>query len=156
MAKFYLGKGLDEYMAQIEKLTQESDSIAGKAIYSGAGVAIKKFTAAIKSIPESSNPHHGILPEQKEGLLSGAGITKLEIDSGGNRNVKIGIDGYNKVKTKNFPNGQPNILIARAVNSGTSTRPKNRFSDTSMKMAEGDVINAMQKRIDEEIEKIMK
>lgn len=156
MAKFYLGKGFDEYLSQIEDLANQSDEIAGKVIYSGAKVAIRKFTDAIKTIPESNNPHNGILPEQKQGLLDGAGITKMEINSGGTRNVKIGVSGCNNVLTKNFPKGQPNVLIARAVNSGTSIRPKNRFSDTSMKNAEGDVVTAMQNRLDDEISKIMK
>ena len=37
-------------------------------------------------------------------------------------NTKIGFDGYNDVKTKKYPNGQPNMMIARSINAGTSFR----------------------------------
>ena len=41
--------------------------------------------------------------------------------------VKMGFGGYNSVRTAKYPQGQPNALIARALESGTSFRSKNPF-----------------------------
>lgn len=42
-------------------------------------------------------------------------------------NVKLGFDGYNGMKTKKYPKGQPNVLLARSIESGSSIAKKRPF-----------------------------
>ena len=71
-------------------------------------------------------------------------------------NVKLGCDGYNSTKTEKYPNGQPNVLIARSVNSGTTFRKKTKFVDKAVDSAKNAAEAAMDAACSREIEKIMK
>ena len=71
-------------------------------------------------------------------------------------NVKIGFAGYNATRTDKYPQGQPNALIARAVNSGTTFRKKTRFVDKAVSASKKSAEAAMDAACNREIEKIMK
>ena len=68
----------------------------------------------------------GVTKEQAQGLKGGLGVAVMEY-KGKAWNTKIGFDGYNSVKTEKYPNGQPNALIARSVESGSLVRNKTPF-----------------------------
>ena len=92
---------------------------------------------------------------QKAGLLDGFGISRMK-DDGGFVNVKLGFDGYNSTRTEKYPRGQPNVLIARSVNSGTTFRKKTKFVDKAVNSAKKAAEAAMDAACSREIEKIMK
>ena len=73
----------------------------------------------------------------------------------GFRNVKIGFDGYNRVKTKTWPQGQPNLMVARAIESGTSWMQKQPFMRRAEASAKGPCEQAMAETVDKEIQKIV-
>lgn len=100
------------------------------------------------------DPIDGITATQKKGLLEGLGISPMQA-TGGYYNVKIGFDGYNQRKTKKFPKGQPNQMIARAVESGTSLRKKHPFVRPAVKLSRKTAEQAMVETADKEIKKIM-
>ena len=77
-------------------------------------------------------------------------------DDNGFINVKLGFDGYNATRTKKYPRGQPNVLIARSVNSGTTFRKKTKFVDKAVNSAKKAAEAAMDAACSREIEKIMK
>ena len=87
--------------------------------------------------------------------MDGFGISRLK-DDDGFVNVKLGFDGYNSTKTEKYPNGQPNVLIARSVNSGTTFRKKTKFVDKAVDSAKKAAEAAMDAACSREIEKIMK
>ena len=91
----------------------------------------------------------------KRGLLEGLGITTME-DDNGFYNVKIGFDGYNELRTRKYPKGQPNQLIARSIESGTSISEKRPFVTPAIRATRKEAQQAMANVIDEETEKIMK
>lgn len=103
----------------------------------------------------SEKPTKGIKKLQKIGLEHGLGIAPLQNDNGFH-NVKIGFDGYNLVKTKSHPNGQPNVMIARAVESGTSFSEKIPFVRNTLKKARNQAKKKMIKTFDEAIGKLLK
>lgn len=155
MAKWKF-EGLDEYLSQLEKLSNTSDEAIGHAIYEGAGVVAKSCASAIQSLPVNNQyGSDGITSVQKAGLIEGFGISHEQTD-GLYRNVKLGFDGYNKQKTKKYPNGQPNSMIARSVNSGTSFRKKNPFMDRATRSAKSACEEKMKEVIEDEIKKVMK
>ena len=91
-----------------------------------------------------------ITKAQKWGLVHSFGIASLR-NEGGFIHVKIGFDGYNEVQTKTFPNGQPNVLIARSIESGSSTREKTPFLRPALAAARKQAIEAARVKFDEAI-----
>ena len=160
MAKFQF-EGVDKLVAQYEKLADKSIEVIGKAIYNGAGVVMKAVSGAVDNIGTdnrfgtSENPTIGPTTIQKIGLQQSLGITKMRAD-GDFWNVKIGFDGYNNVKTKKWPQGQPNSMVARSVESGTSWMAKQPFMRQAEQGAKGPCEKVMAQTVDNEIQKIMK
>lgn len=161
MAKFEFF-GISEYIHDLNKLQLVTkDAIIGKTVYAGAAVVADEVKAAIRALPVGNG--HGSPGElidsvtlpQKRGLLDGFGISPMA-DDNGFVNVKLGFAGYNSVKTEKYPRGQPNALIARAVNSGTTFRKKTRFVDKAVSAAKKAAEAAMDAACSREIEKIMK
>ncbi|HCD43857.1 MAG TPA: hypothetical protein DEQ64_09015 [Lachnoclostridium sp.] len=164
MAKMTV-KGIDEYALKLSKLGEKTEEIAGKAIYAGAEVvadSIKQNLDGLGTVDDKYNliaykqgRKSKLSEKQKEGLKKSFGITKMQKDSDGFYNVKLGFDGYNDVKTKKYPNGQPNQLIARIAESGSTFMNKTPFIRTAVNQTRKRAQEAMQKPIEEETIKIM-
>lgn len=161
MARFEFS-GIDNYISQLNKLQQSTkDGVVGKTVYAGAEVVADSVRRAIQALPVGDGRARGgglvdtVTLPQKEGLLDGFGISRMK-DDDGFINVKLGFDGYNSTKTEKYPNGQPNVLIARSVNSGTAFRKKTKFVDKAVNSAKKAAEAAMGAACSREIEKIMK
>ena len=161
MARFEFS-GIDTYIKQLNKLQQSTkDGVVGKTVYAGAEVVADSVRRAIQALPVGDGrARDGGLVDtvtlpQKAGLLDGFGISRMK-DDDGFVNVKLGFDGYNSTKTEKYPNGQPNVLIARSVNSGTTFRKKTKFVDKAVDSAKKAAEAAMDAAGSREIEKIMK
>lgn len=158
MAKFEI-VGVSEYIHQLDKLRLVTkDAIIGKTVYAGAEVMADAVREAISALPEGREGEAilgTVTPAQKRGLLDGFGISPMD-DDDGYVNVKLGFAGYNSVKTRKYPKGQPNAMIARAVNSGTTFREKTRFIDKTVNAKRKATEAAMDSACSREIEKIMK
>lgn len=161
MATFQFG-GIDNYITQLNKLQAATkDDVIGKTVYAGAAVVADAVKDAIRALPVGSGQAaQGELVDtvtlpQKEGLLDGFGISRMK-DDDGFVNVKLGFAGYNATRTDKYPQGQPNALIARAVNSGTTFRKKTRFVEKSVSASKKSAEAAMDAACNREIEKIMK
>ena len=135
MAKWIVGKGLNSYIEYLQKINAVTDEVIGEAVYEMAKVVADKVRSSIQALPTVSNEaniatykkgYSRLSDKEKQGLLDGFGISPLQEDSGF-VNVKLGFDGYNSVKTKKYPQGQPNALIARVTESGSSYREKTPF-----------------------------
>lgn len=154
MAKWKF-EGLDEYLRQLERVKANTGSCIGRAIYEGAGVVAKEVAAEIQKLPVNNQyGSKGITSVQKKGLIEGFGISHAQTE-GFYRNVKLGFDGYNGQKTKKYPQGQPNSMIARSVNSGTSFRKKDPFVDRATRRSKGACEVRMAQVFENEISKII-
>ena len=154
--------GLNDYELMISKLSKGVDDIAGKAIYAGAGIVADAIKENIKDLPivrgygTKENPlPGGVTAPQKAGLINGLGISPMQSDAG-YLNVKIGFDGYNATKTEKYPQGQPNQLVARGVESGTSWKQKKPFIRQAINASKSRAEAEMARILDQEIEKITK
>lgn len=160
MAKLQF-KGLEEYEAQLLKLRGLTEQMIGEAIYEGAAIVADEVKKGIESLPiddryaTGGTMLHGITQEQKQGLLDGFGIASMQNENG-YLHVKLGFNGYNSMRTKNFPNGQPNSMIARSVNSGSSFRQRIPFVDNAVNSAKSRAEEKMKQKLDEAIEKAIK
>lgn len=153
--------GLNDYELMISRLSKNAADIAGRAIYTGAGIVADEIKSGIQSLPivrgygTAENPlPGGVTQPQKQGLLDGLGIAPLQ-DDGGYLNVKIGFDGYNRTKTEKYPQGQPNQLVARGVESGASWKQKHPFFRPAVNRSRKRAESAMAEALDEEIKKIV-
>ena len=153
--------GLNDYELMISKLSKGVDDIAGKAIYAGAGIVADAIKENIKALPivrgygTTENPlPGGVTAPQKAGLIDGMGISPMQ-DDGGYLNVKIGFDGYNATKTDKYPQGQPNQLVARGVESGTSWKQKKPFIRPAINASRKRAEAKMAEVLDAEIRKVM-
>lgn len=159
MAKFQFD-GVDELIAQYQKLQKNTEPMIGKAIYNGAGVVMKAVESAVGGISTdnrfgtSENPVTGPTTIQKLGLQYSLGIAKMRNDNGF-YNVKIGFDGYNNVKTKRWPNGQPNAMVARSIESGTSWMQKQPFMRKAEQGSRSHCEKVMSETVDKEIQRII-
>ena len=154
--------GLNDYELMISKLSKGVDDIAGKAIYAGAGIVADAIKENIKDLPivrgygtEKDPLPGGVTAPQKAGLIDGLGISPMQSDAG-YLNVKIGFDGYNATKTEKYPQGQPNQLVARGVESGTSWKKKKPFIRPAINASKSRAEAEMARILDQEIEKITK
>ena len=71
-------------------------------------------------------------------------------------NVLIGFDGYNGIRTKKYPGGQPNQLIARSVERGTSFRRAYPFIKKTVRSSKAAAQKKMLETYEEEVNKITK
>lgn len=162
----------DEYLAMLKKLEKNTDDICKQTVYQGAKVVADAIKQSIDALPVQPPPTgkkfyylsdaakkadeliHGISEQQKEGLQKGFGITDMQQENGG-WNVKIGFVGYNEVKTKKYPKGQPNAMIARSVESGSSVRDKTPFIAPAVRTARKSAEKAMEITISEKIQALL-
>ena len=153
-------EGLEEYENQLLKLKNISRACIGEAIHEGAGIVADAVKQATESLPidnrmaKNGEQLNGVTVLQKQGLIESFGIAKLQ-DDGGYLNVKLGFDGYNSVSTQSYPSGQPNAMIARSVNSGTSFRRRIPFVDDTVNAKKAACEAAMKKKFDEALSRAL-
>lgn len=161
MAKFQFN-GMKEYAEYLQRIGANTKEICGVGVYAMAEVVTNKIRENLDALPTVDEAEAlaayrekrktSLTSAQKKGLQEGLGVSPMENDNG-YWNVKVGFDGYNKVKTRKYPNGQPNVMIARATESGSSVREKTPFVRPAVTAATKPAIQAGQTAIDEEIKK---
>lgn len=148
--------GLNEYVAQLERLQSTAKETIYSAVYEGSGLVADSIKQAINGLNVNNQYESGgITSVQKKGLQDGFGISPMK-DDNDYINVKLGFAGYNGQKTKKYPNGQPNSVIARSINSGSSYRKKNPFVDKATRTSKSACEEKMRNVIDTEIQKLVK
>lgn len=157
MAKLTVGKGLNDYIAKLQKLT-DIDSYIEPVIYEGVSVINKAVISAIKSLQTDDSKgkkdhRSGLRSIEKAGLIKAYGISKLQ-DENGYINRKIGFaNGY--VENPETGYKKPVIVIARSLISGTSFMPKNDVISKATKANKSKAEQAMALKLDSEINKII-
>lgn len=160
-------KGLDEYERKLSQISnvQEVRRIAGRATYEGAKIITDEIRANIDRLlayDDEAGIYAWALKNPapltrtaKQGLQDGLGISRLQDDKGF-LNVKVGFSGNNKLKTKQYPDGQPNAMIAKYTEGGSSLTQKRPFVRPAIQSKRGEAERKMAQIVDEEIGKLMK
>lgn len=164
MARFQFN-GMKEYAEYLQRIGANTKEICGAGVYAMAEVVTDKIRANLDALPTVDEAEAlaayqeqrktSLTSAQKKGLQASLGISKIENDNG-YWNVKVGFDGYNKVKTRKYPNGQPNALIARATESGSSVREKTPFVRPAVSASQKKALEAAKIKIDQRIFAIKK
>ena len=147
--------GFDDYMALLRNIEANAEDIAKKAVYEGAKVVADAVKTQINSISVAgaSSYEEERREKQKECLRESLGISPMRDDSGF-LNVKVGFDGYNDIKTRKYPNGQPNAMVARIFNSGTSHNRKQPFFKRAISQSKERCKEVMRVEVEETIKAI--
>ena len=157
--------GLDEYMAKLRTLGEDGKKVCRASVFEGGNVLANAIRAKIESMStieptdaviawKQERPIGGITEKQKEGLLDGLYLRKMGEDNGFIY-TQIGFSGYNDVKTAKYPSGQPNALIARSIESGSSARPKKPFVRPTANSVKSEATAAMESKFYEMVGNIM-
>lgn len=158
MAKFQIGKGLSDYIALLGNLEFNASNMIGRSIYVGAAVVADEIRSQIEALPvgeiERGNKQRYPTQIEKDGLLAGLGIAKMQNDSG-YYNVKIGMDGYNDHVTAKYPKGHPNAMVARSIDSGSTYMKKVPFISRSVQATKAKAEEEMKKQFDELAEEVV-
>ena len=162
MAKIEM-RGMDAYLSELRKLGENTTPVCKAAVYAGAKVVadeMKRATQALDRVTDAEamaayreRRPTKISVSQKNGLVKSLGIAPI-MDKYGVVSTKIGFDGYNDVKTERWPNGQPNALIARACESGSSAMLKQPFVRPAIQRKKDTALEAMKQAADRELEKL--
>lgn len=158
-------KGLKIYTKDVVRLYNMSEEHIKRAVYQGAKEVADTVRAELEAVPaipdeESRRGYRENRPTtisetQKRDLLYSLGLAPME-NNAGFINTKVGFEGYNNVKTKKFPNGQPNAMIARSLNSGSTATLRNAFMRRATSKSRKKAEKAMEKTLDEEIAKAIR
>lgn len=138
-------EGLEEFAEKLKALSKEEKKICNMSLYEGAAELADALNEEISGLKELN-------AVQRLGLHQGMGIAKFW-EERGNTVTRVGFEGYNDIKTKRWPKGQPNVMIARSLIRGTSRLSANRFTRRAVKKARGPAIQAMRNKFFEEMEK---
>lgn len=156
-------KSADTFQTALERLGKEADGICKMAVYEGAAVVADAIQQGIEGLPtdkfrylRGGDAFAGVTAEQKQDLKASLGVAPMQADGNGGWNTKIGFDGYGHGKTRHYPNGLPNALLARAVESGSSVRVKTPFVRSAVNRSRAKAKKAMTAKFEEEMKKIMK
>lgn len=152
--RYYVGKGLEDYLSSLNRL-MDTKYLKG-AIYPAAGIVAEEVKKNIENLPICKpGGEHGVTKKQKKGLLEGFGIAPFRKENG-YVHVKLGFDGYNDQYSDYYPSGQPNALIARSIEGGTSWSDPIPFIDPAVKATEAHAEAVMKANVDYSIYQIMK
>lgn len=115
----------------LQNLADGAKDVAKTSLYAGAGFVtneLRNETDRLIINDASDHVHRmsGIESYQKQDLLDSLGIAGFD-DKEGMIETSVGYHGYGSRPTDAYPNGLPNRLLVRSINSGTSFRVKNPY-----------------------------
>lgn len=153
--------GFDDLLQQLQEVADQAQPMAEKALYNGAGHmagGIRKTVDNMQTVEDRKKVTGKILDYEKEALQDGLTIGKFNRKYGGTGSVStvVKFHGRSKHRTKNYPDGVPTELLARAITKGTSFRKPNRFFSRAVNKIRKETEEIMTKTLEDELKKIIK
>lgn len=150
-------EGMEEFLNLLIATEKQTERIIGRSVYPGAKIVADTCKDYLETfiITESgrhTDSTHYPTPTQLKGLIDSMGVAEMKRKFGGIYDVKLGFDGYNEVKTKKYPKGQPNAMIARSINSGSSYMKRQPFMDMTIRISKEKAEVAIEEQFDKELE----
>lgn len=156
MARFKVSPKLDEYNRKIYELGADAVEYLEKAVKEGANPVADAVRSNLNAIPvddgykKPGEIRNGLRSIQLAGLQHSLGIAPIRNDRGF-INVKIGFDGYNRLQSSRWESGQPNTLVARSIEGGTSYMAAHPFVAPAVRATKGQTIKIMKEVVETEI-----
>lgn len=144
--------GLEDIVNVTAELRDSYRGMVKQGLYEGAKILADTLHDETGNIKTYNVPY---FEQEVKELQASMGISRMK-ENNGTIEVNIGFTGYNSIKTKKHPNGQPNILVARSINSGASYMKKQPFVKTALKKSKDKAVNKTVKTIEKRIDEITK
>lgn len=160
MARFKVSPKLEEYNRKLYELGAQAQSYIEDAVKKGANPVADAVRSNLNNTTvddgykKPGETRNGLRTIQKAGLQASLGIAPIRNDNGF-VNVKVGFDGYNGMHTKKYPGGQPNSMIARSIEGGTSIMTAHPFVAPAVRSSRKQAEKTMEQEIDKAIKNIM-
>ena len=139
----------------------QSDTPLEKAAAAGAAVVADQIKVNLEALPEDEyrklgegETFHGLPTGQKKDLVDSFGLTPIAKDKNGFIHTKAGFDGYGSFPTNTYPDGVPNQLLARSVESGSTVRQKTPFVEPAVKAKRKETVETMNDVLEDEFKSI--
>lgn len=155
--------GMEVFLANMQKMSEEARNINKGALGEGAKVAAEKLRDALELLPirpdkytgrQHSERLYGVTESEYIQILDNFGIARFQ-DSGGAWNTSIGFKGYVRTPSAKFNDQVPTGLLVQAVEYGTEFRKPVHMLSKAVKVSESEIQAAMQQYIDDKVKQIM-
>ena len=134
----------EEFLLKVSTLADKTEEIIPKVLEVG-GEVVK---AKVKSNLQASIGNSTKLSSRSTGeLVDALGVSPAGVDRNGNYDVKVGFDEPRK-------DGESNAKIANILEYGKSGQPAKPFLKPAKTASRNACIEAMKRKLDEEIDKI--
>ena len=134
----------EDFLLKVSTLAEKTDEIIPKVLEAGGEVVKAKVKANLQATIGSDTR----LPSRSTGeLIDALGVTPAGVGRDGNYNVKVGFDEPRK-------DGESNAKIANILEYGKSGQPAKPFLKSAKTASRNACIEAMKRKLDEEISKI--
>lgn len=134
----------EEFLLKVSSLVEKTDEIIPKVLEAGGEVA----KAKVKSNLQMAVGNNTKIGSRSTGeLIKALGISAAGVDRNGNYNIKIGFDEPRS-------DGESNAKLATIIEYGKSGQPAKPFLKPAKKSSKAECIQAMKRKLDEEISKI--
>jgi HK97 gp10 family phage protein len=134
----------EDFLLKVSTLAEKTDEIIPKVLEAGGEVVKAKVKANLQATVGSDTK----LTSRSTGeLIDALGVTPAGVDRDGNYNVKVGFDEPRK-------DGESNAKIANILEYGKSGQLAKPFLKPAKSASRNACIEAMKRKLDEEISKI--
>ena len=172
MPKLKIMGDLVAFANQIERLGGPGlDKCTKPALWEGARIIADEIESRIQALPGDTfglirgttsvkggrEPYAGVTDEERKDLSESLGVSVHRREDDG-WSVAIGFQGYARTQrpTKKYPNGIPNQMIARSIESGSSVRRKTPFVRPAVSAKKAEAEQAIQKAFEERAKEFIK
>jgi HK97 gp10 family phage protein len=134
----------DDFLIKVSTLADKTDEIIPKVLKEGGEVVSAKVKSNLQAVIGKEIKYDSRSTGE---LIDALGVTPAGVDRNGNYDVKVGFDEPRK-------DGESNAKIANILEYGKSGQPPKPFLKPAKTASRNACIEAMKKKLDEEINKL--
>lgn len=134
----------EDFLTKVSTLADKTDEIIPKVLKEGGEVVSAKVKSNLQAVIGKEIKYDSRSTGE---LIDALGVTPAGVDRNGNYDVKVGFDEPRK-------DGESNAKIANILEYGKSGQPPKPFLKPAKTASRNACIEAMKKKLDEEINKL--
>lgn len=155
--------GMEMFVTQFERMTQEITKINRGALGSAAGFAADEMKKALQQMPvrpdkpakeDHDKKLYGATESEKNQIIQNFGISTFR-DNDGLTNTSIGFTGYVNTPSKRFHNQVPTGMLMQVIEYGNQFRKPTHIIGHTESRLKAQVAQKAQDYIDQQVEHIM-
>jgi HK97 gp10 family phage protein len=134
----------EDFLTKVSTLADKTDEIIPKVLKEGGEVVSAKVKSNLQAVIGKETKYDSRSTGE---LIEALGVTPAGVDRNGNYDVKVGFDEPRK-------DGESNAKIANILEYGKSGQPPKPFLKPAKTASRNACIEAMKRKLDEEINKL--